>query len=364
MFIKGSLDSSGAFPNGIQGSSSICRFRRLHWLDRAFGANRPNQSEYRPAFEQAVDRRSSGPAAAHQQRAHLDGCLARWPLRGDGECGLRNLRVEVRPVVLGSGHRDRHAGRLSGSANDCVRIRRSTPVSRSAATAATFTPAWPRSRDAKGDGKDDVGSGIAVYTFAEGKIASERLIRLPVAPLPPGRKTRLPDGYRQSTRECRIQRRLPSLARLGHEKLLVAENLSDDVVLVDVTTGAIEKRFDLSENDAVPSTYPVALAVTSDGKRAFVALWNASEIVELDLMRGTVARKLALLKPPSPIAPGTHPCAIVLSPGEKTLYVALANRDAVAAVDVSCGPVSAERLLRHAPAGAEVISAQSRLLWR
>ena len=42
----------------------------------------------------------------------------------------------------------------------------------------------------------------------------------------------------------------------AHEKLLVAENLSDDVVLLDAATGAIEKRFDLSESDAVPATYP------------------------------------------------------------------------------------------------------------
>ena len=71
----------------------------------------------------------------------------------------------------------------------------------------------------------------------------------------------------------------------GAEKLLVADNLSDDVLLIDAASGAIEKRFDLSESDAVPATFPVALAVAKDGGRAFVALWNASEIVELDLAR-------------------------------------------------------------------------------
>ena len=80
----------------------------------------------------------------------------------------------------------------------------------------------------------------------------------------------------------------------------MADNLSDDVLLLDPATGTIEKRFDLAESDAVPATYPIALAVTKDGKRAFVALWNASEIVELDLANGTVGRKLALLKPSSP----------------------------------------------------------------
>jgi DNA-binding beta-propeller fold protein YncE len=119
--------------------------------------------------------------------------------------------------------------------------------------------------------------------------------------------------------------------------LLVADNLSDDVLLMDTRTGFIEKRFDLSESDAVPSTYPVAVAVSKDGARAFVALWNASEVVELDLKTRTVGRKLALLKPSDPVKPGTHPCALELSPDGKTLYVALANRDAVAVVDVDKG---------------------------
>jgi DNA-binding beta-propeller fold protein YncE len=190
--------------------------------------------------------------------------------------------------------------------------------------------------DAKGDGKEDLGSGVAVYSFAAGKIAPERMIHLPAAPLPPGRKTIEPAGD-ESDEGSPYPAAIAVVGDAGHEKLLVAENLSDDVVLLDAATGAIEKRFDLSESEAVPSTYPIALAATTDGKRAFVALWNASEIVELDLARGAAARKLALLKPPSPIAPGTHPCAFVFSPGEKTLYVALANRDAVAAVNVSAG---------------------------
>ena len=75
--------------------------------------------------------------------------------------------------------------------------------------------------------------------------------------------------------------------------------------------GQVTTRFDLSENDVVPSTYPVALAVFKDGRTAaFVALWNASEVVELDLAKGSGGRKLPLLKPDSPMAPGSHPtCA-------------------------------------------------------
>ena len=190
--------------------------------------------------------------------------------------------------------------------------------------------------DAKGEGEKDVGSGIAVYSFADGKIAPERLIHLPIAPLAKGRTTRLPDGA-DSDQGVPYPAAIAVIGDGGDEKLLVAENLSDDVVLLDAATGAIEKRFDLSENDVVPATYPIALAVAKDGKRAFVALWNASEIAELDMTRGTVGRKLSLLKPSSAIAPGTHPCAFALSPDGATLYVALANRDAVAAVNVAAG---------------------------
>jgi DNA-binding beta-propeller fold protein YncE len=190
--------------------------------------------------------------------------------------------------------------------------------------------------DPVGDGKDKTGSGVVVYRFTAGKIARERMIPLPLQQLAPGRKTR-EIGAADGDKGVPFPAAIAVVGMAGAEKLLVADNLSDDVLLLDAASGAIDKRFDLSESDAVPSTYPVALAVTKDGARAFVALWNASEVVELDLAKGTVGRKLALLKPTSAVAPGTHPCALEFSPDGKTLYVALANRDAVAAVNVSAG---------------------------
>ncbi|MGA9671958.1 MAG: bifunctional YncE family protein/alkaline phosphatase family protein [Terracidiphilus sp.] len=190
--------------------------------------------------------------------------------------------------------------------------------------------------DPAGDGKDDTGSGVVVYSFNDGKVAPERLIHLPLEQLAPGRKTRL-IGEAEGDQGVPFPAAIAIVMRAGAEKLLVAGNLSDDVLLLDPARGSIEKRFDLSESDAVPGTYPIALAVPKDGGRAFVALWNASEIAELDLVKGTVLRKLALLKPPSAVAPGTHPCALEFSPDGKTLYVALANRDAVAAVNIGAG---------------------------
>jgi DNA-binding beta-propeller fold protein YncE len=193
----------------------------------------------------------------------------------------------------------------------------------------------------RGDGKKGTGNAIAVYSFQAGKIAPERLISLPLQQLAPGRKTKL-IGEVDGDKGVPFPAAITVLGSAGSEKLLVADNLSDDVLLLDASTGSIEKRFDMSESDAVPSTYPIALAVTKDGRRAFVALWNASEIVELDLAQGTVGRKLGLLKPSDPVKPGTHPCAFEFSPDQKVLYVALANRDAVAAVHVGAGQFSVE----------------------
>ncbi len=185
--------------------------------------------------------------------------------------------------------------------------------------------------------KGNTGSGVLVYALSEGKLTRERI--LPIAPqqLGAGRQTHLPQGDVSSTGVPYPADLLlvPTARANAPEHLLIADNLSDDVLLMDGATGKILHRFDLAENDAVPSTYPIALAATKDGKRAFVALWNASEIVELNLETNTVGRKLSLLKPHSPVAPGTHPCAFALSPDGKVLYVALSNRDAIAAVDIS-----------------------------
>ena len=192
-----------------------------------------------------------------------------------------------------------------------------------------------------GRGVPDTGSGVLVYRFEDGNITPERLIHLPMDPLKAGQKTKLV-GEVDGDQGIPFPAAIAVIGNADAEKLLIAENLTDDVLLIDAATGKIEHRFDLTESDAVPSTYPVALQLSKDGKRAFVALWNASEIVELDLEKNAVGRKLALLKPSNPVKPGTHPCAFALTADGKTLYVALANRDAVAAVNVGAGQFAAK----------------------
>ena len=192
------------------------------------------------------------------------------------------------------------------------------------------------SSDPVGDGGKKTGNGIVVYGFADGVLTPQGFLKLPLVKLAAGRHTDYPvteDGTGGGAEGIPYPAAI-AVVPGASERLLVAENLSDTVALIDAATGKIERTFDVGESVHVPSTYPIALAVTKDGKRAFVALWNASEVVELDLASGKVVRKLALLKPRSDIAPGTHPCALLLDERAGVMYVALSNRDAVAAVSI------------------------------
>jgi DNA-binding beta-propeller fold protein YncE len=202
------------------------------------------------------------------------------------------------------------------------------------------------SSDALGGGEKKTGNGVIVYSFADGVLKPESFLKLPLVQLAAGRHTsygsNLPgyDGAKGVSYPAAIAVYLPACEPGGNcdeqfaQHLLVAENLSDSVADINLNTGKVERTFDLSESENVPGTYPIAVAVTKDGKRGFVALWNASEVVELDLVKGVVSRRIALLKPKSPTAPGTHPCSLLLDEKAGLLYVALSNRDAVAAVEI------------------------------
>ena len=67
-------------------------------------------------------------------------------------------------------------------------------------------------------------------------------------------------------------------------------NLSDNVVLVDIASGKIEKSFDLSRNRYIPSAYPYTVIANKSGTKAWVSLWNTSSVAELNLQTGNVAR--------------------------------------------------------------------------
>jgi DNA-binding beta-propeller fold protein YncE len=187
--------------------------------------------------------------------------------------------------------------------------------------------------DPTGGKPGDTGNGIAVYSFADGRVAPEHFISIGPQALAAGKKVAI--ALRKTPPATAISYpaglALVSAGR-SHDRLLVADNLSDNVVLLDVTSGKPLQRFDLSTSDLVPSSYPYTVVATRDGRRAWCSLWNASRIAELDLTSGKVVGWIKLQEPDDPIAPGSHPTAMLLSPDENSLYVALANADAVAVV--------------------------------
>jgi hypothetical protein len=157
----------------------------------------------------------------------------------------------------------------------------------------------------------------------------------------PGQTTKVAVGL-QPGKAVPYPAGLAVLTRNGREEVLVADNLSDDALLIDAARGEVLHRFDLSTSDqVVPSSYPYTVVAARDGKRAWVSLWNASEVDELDLEDGSVTRKCPLDQPRVATAPGSHPTALLLNKDESRLFVALANADRVAVVDTESGQVAA-----------------------
>jgi YVTN family beta-propeller protein len=216
--------------------------------------------------------------------------------------------------------------------------------------------------DPAGESPGDTGNGIAVYRFADGRVTPERLIRIPLQPLGGGKERTALIPRIKPDQVIPYPAGLAVVRGASGDQILVADNLSDDALLLDVASGQIVQRYDLRTHDYVPASYPYTVVATRDGKRAYCSLWNASEIAELDLQSERVVRWIPLgqrlrsgtgdqglvrLSPAPdprslvPAAAGSHPTAMLLSPDEKKLYVTLSNADAVAVVDTATGTVTA-----------------------
>jgi DNA-binding beta-propeller fold protein YncE len=192
---------------------------------------------------------------------------------------------------------------------------------------------------------EETGNAIGVYLFTGNELTLDRTIPVPLRQLT-GKMSQHHGDMKLPENEA-----IPAPAGLvsvkgedGAEKLLVANEYSDDVLLLDAATGRLETRFDFATGPTIPSIYPIAVTASRDGRHAWVALWNGSEVAELDLRAGKILQKLPLQAPVRPTDPSSHPMAMTLSRDEKTLYVALANRDAVAAVAVGGPAMRLDRL--------------------
>lgn len=191
--------------------------------------------------------------------------------------------------------------------------------------------------DPNGQQPGATGNGIAVYRFEEGRVTPETFLRIPAANLSARQKSMVDPKILPPNQAVPYPAGLAVVPGAAGDKLLVAENLADEAVLVEANGGAILQRFPLGSGPLVPSAYPYSVVVLRDGKTAFCSLWNASQLAELNLETGKTARRIPLLPPDSPTAPGSHPANMLLSPNERYLYVCLANSDRVAIVDVLRG---------------------------
>jgi DNA-binding beta-propeller fold protein YncE len=214
--------------------------------------------------------------------------------------------------------------------------------------------------DPTGEREGDTGNGIAVYGFRNGELSWDRFIKIPPQKIAGGKKVAY--GVRKTVAGTAIPYPAGLAMIAGQsapDKLLIANNLSDNVVLVDSLSGRVLKQFDLSTHEMIPSSFPYAVVATRDGRRAWCSLWNASRVAELDLETGTITRWISLLEPKDPISPGSHPTALLLSPNEKLLYVALSNADTVAIVETATGtatPLFSTNLRDQKAAGTSPIA--------
>ena len=98
--------------------------------------------------------------------------------------------------------------------------------------------------DPTGQKPGDLGNGIAVYAFTDGKVAPERFIPIEPQALAAGKKVSIalrktPSGTAIPYPAGMALISARGRAHASHDRLLVADNLSDNIVLLDVASGKV-----------------------------------------------------------------------------------------------------------------------------
>jgi YVTN family beta-propeller protein len=119
------------------------------------------------------------------------------------------------------------------------------------------------------------------------------------------------------------------------ETLWVARILADDLLRIDIGTKAVTASIPFGPRPYRPVLSP-------DGSLLAVAAWGGASVALVDSAAGKVIRT---------IATDDHPCDVVFSPDGKFLYVAQANRNRVAIADVGAGRVVRQVSVALGPEG-------------
>ncbi len=104
--------------------------------------------------------------------------------------------------------------------------------------------------DPTGEKPGDTGNGVAVYRLHDGQIIWDRFIKIPPQNIAPGKK--VAQGVHK-TAEGTVLPYPAGLAVISSpgaaDRLLIANNLSDNVVLIDTASGQVLKQFDVSTHE-------------------------------------------------------------------------------------------------------------------
>ena len=121
--------------------------------------------------------------------------------------------------------------------------------------------------DPTGEKPKSTGNGIAVYKFADGQVTPERFNKIAPQPIAKGKEVAF--GLRKTPAGTALPYPAGFAVLPGSkgDRLLIANNLSDNVGLLDATSGRIERTFDLSRSRYVPSAYPYTVIANKAGTK-------------------------------------------------------------------------------------------------
>src|SRR5271166_5920053 len=189
--------------------------------------------------------------------------------------------------------------------------------------------------DPEGKSPGDTGNGTAVYRLQGGALKPQRFLKLPLVAVPKGKR------FTYHVKGGAAGQAIPYPAGLAVVKvdmgdaLLIAENLSDDALLLNVRTGKVARQIALMppKIEVDPSSHPTALLLSPDERRLYVTLSNRDAVGVISTVDGQVERYLDT-RLPGQIYGGSYPNALALSQDGSKLYVANASSDAVAVFDM------------------------------
>jgi len=102
-------------------------------------------------------------------------------------------------------------------------------------------------------------NGISVYKLLDGDVAPDRFITIPPQRVARGKIVTLDVGSKPAGTAPAYPAGFAVLSSRKDDRLLVADNLADNVILIDVASGRILKSFDVSTSKYVPAACSVQI---------------------------------------------------------------------------------------------------------